>query len=69
MQELSSEANWDQLSRLLDEAMGRLGAKDRDAVLLRYFERKELRAVVDALGTSEEAARKRVGRALDTLRR
>jgi hypothetical protein len=53
----------------LDEAMGSLGAKDRDAVFLRYFERKELRAVGDALGTNEEAARKRVGRALDTLRR
>jgi len=69
MQELSSEANWDDLSPLLDEAMGHLGAKDRDAVLLRYFERKELRAVGDALGTSEEAARKRLGRALERLRR
>src|SRR3989442_4429272 len=69
MQELSSEANWDDLGPLLDEAMGRLGAKDRDAVLLRYFDRKELRAVGDVLGTSEEAARKRVGRALERLRR
>jgi len=49
--------------------MGRLAAKDRDAALLRYFERKDLRAVGDALGTSEEAARKRVGRALERLRR
>src|SRR5437762_9341574 len=71
MQEPSTgaEANCEQLSPVLDEAMGRLGAKDRDAVLLRYFERKELRAVGDALGTSEEAARKRVGRALERLRR
>src|SRR6266704_4097718 len=69
MQEVSSEANWDDLSPLLDEAMGSLGAKDRDAVLLRYFDRKELRAVGDALGTSEAAARKRVSRALERLRR
>jgi hypothetical protein len=69
MQDLSSEANWDDLSPLLDEAMGRLGAKDRDAVLLRYFERKDLRAVGDALGTSEAAARKRLSRALERLRR
>src|SRR5919109_2632098 len=68
MQELSSDANWEQLRPVLDEAMSRLGAKDRDAVLLRYFERKELRAVSEALGTSEEAARKRVGRALESLR-
>src|SRR5438128_705038 len=69
MQELSSDANWEQLRPILDEAMGRLAAKDRDAVLLRYFERKDLRAVGIALGTSEEAARKRVGRALERLRR
>jgi RNA polymerase sigma factor (sigma-70 family) len=69
MQELSSDANWEQLQPVLDDAMGRLGARDRDAVLLRYFERKELRAVGDALGTSEEGARKRVTRALEKLRR
>src|SRR5207249_4905717 len=69
MRELSSDANWERLGPVLDEAMSRLGAKDRDAVLLRYFERKELRAVGDALGTSEEAARKRVSRALERLRR
>jgi len=71
MQEPSTgtDANWEQLSPVLDEAVARLGAKDRDAVLLRYFERKELRAVGDALGTSEEGARKRVGRALEKLRR
>ena len=71
MQEPSTEtdANWEQLSPVLDEAVARLGAKDRDAVLLRYFERKDLRAVGGALGTSEEAARKRVGRALEKLRR
>ena len=71
MQEVPSgtEPNWDQLQPVLDEALSCLGAKDRDAVLLRYFERKELRAVGGALGTSEEAARKRVGRALERLRR
>src|SRR6266536_4216261 len=37
MQELSSDANWEQLRLVLDEAMSRLHAKDRDAVLLRYF--------------------------------
>src|SRR2546427_3041245 len=69
MQEPSSDASWEQLQPVLDEAMGRLGAKDRNAVLLRYFEVKELRVVGDAMGTSEEAARKRVSRALERLRR
>jgi len=71
MQEPSTgtDANWEQLSPVIDEAVARLGAKDRDAVLLRFFERKDLCAVGDALGTSQEAARKRVGRALEKLRR
>jgi RNA polymerase sigma factor (sigma-70 family) len=69
MQELTSDVNWEQLRPVLDEAMSHLGAKDRDAVLLRYFERKELSAVGDALGTNEEAARKRLSRALEKLRR
>ena len=38
MQEPSCDANWEQLRPVLDEAMGRLGAKDRDAILLRFAE-------------------------------
>jgi RNA polymerase sigma factor (sigma-70 family) len=70
MQELSAatENTWEQLGPVLDEAMSRLSTKDRNAILLRYFERKDLRAVGDTLGTSEEAARKRVTRALEKLR-
>jgi DNA-directed RNA polymerase specialized sigma24 family protein len=41
---------------------------DRRAVLLRFYRRKSFRAVGEALGVSEEAARKRVGRAVDRLR-
>src|SRR4051812_37815400 len=46
-----------------------LGSADRDAVLLRYVQGKSHRAVADALGTSEDGARKRVDRAVDRLRR
>jgi len=71
MQEASAETktNWDQLGPVLDDAVARLGARDRDAVPLRFFERKDLRSVGEALGTSEEGARKRVTRALEKLRR
>src|ERR1017187_8218519 len=41
---------------------------DRDAVLLRFFEGKDLRSVGAVLGLSEDAARKRVSRALHRLR-
>ncbi len=63
-----AEAVWQELSPMVDEAMNRLGKTDRDALLLRYFENKSLREVGAALGTNEEAAKKRVARGLDKLR-
>jgi RNA polymerase sigma factor (sigma-70 family) len=62
-----SESNLAQVAPVLDEAIDALGAEDRTAILLRFFEQLELHAVGDALGTSEDAARKRVTRALDKL--
>ncbi len=64
----ANDAVWRRLSPLLDEAMGRLGASDRNAIVLRFFERQSFRVVGGALGTSEDAARKRVDRALEKLR-
>ena len=63
-----SDAAWEQLSPLLDEAMARLRDKDRDAIVLRFFENKNLREVGAALGLEERAAQKRVARGLDKLR-
>jgi len=60
--------NWEQIAPHLDEAMAKLGGKDRDAVLLRYFENKTFGEVGMALGTNEDAARKRIARAVDKLR-
>jgi uncharacterized protein (TIGR03435 family) len=59
---------WEQLAPLLDEAMTRLGQKDRDALTLRFFKDKNLREVAAALGTNEAAAQKRVLRGLEKLR-
>ena len=61
-------STWNQLSPLLDEAMLRLGQTDRDALVLRFFEGRSLNEVGHALGASEEAAKKRVNRALEKLR-
>jgi RNA polymerase sigma factor (sigma-70 family) len=55
------------LTPILDEAINQLGADDRAAVLLRFFEQRDFRSVGEALGSSEEAARKRVNRALEKL--
>jgi RNA polymerase sigma factor (sigma-70 family) len=60
---------WEQMSPLLDEALATLGEKDRQAVLLRYFENKSLAEVGSSLGAGEDTARKRVSRALEKLHR
>ena len=61
-------AEWTHIEPLLDEAMHSLDETDRTAILLRYFENKSLREVGEALGASEDAAQKRVSRAVERLR-
>lgn len=61
-------ADWNRIEPHLDEAVQSLDETDRAAILLRFFENKSLREVGETLGTSEDAAQKRVGRALDRLR-
>jgi RNA polymerase sigma factor (sigma-70 family) len=62
-----SEENLALIAPVLDEAINELGAEDRDAIMLRFFEQKDFRTVGEALGSNEDAARKRVDRALDKL--
>lgn len=66
--ESSNEPDWEQLRPVLDTVMHQLNEDDRHAVLLRFFEGRSLVEVGERLGVSEDAARKRVGRALDKLR-
>jgi RNA polymerase sigma factor (sigma-70 family) len=63
-----SEANLAWVAPVLDEAINQLGEEDRTAILLRFFEQRDLRSVGEALGSSENAAQKRVSRALEELR-
>jgi RNA polymerase sigma factor (sigma-70 family) len=62
-------ADWVQIAPLLDTAMGRLRKADSNAILLRFFEGKSFQEVAAALGTSENAAKVRVSRAVERLRR
>ena len=62
------DALWEHIAPYLDTALGELSEADRDAVLLRYFERKSAREMAETLGTSEDAAQKRVSRAVERLR-
>ncbi len=63
-----SDADWNQLAPVLDEVMDELDSSDRNALVLRYFERRDFRAVGAALGVSDDAAQKRVSRAVEKLR-
>ena len=52
----------------LESAMDQLKPEDRDALVLRFFEDRNLRDVGHELGLTEDAARMRVNRALEKLR-
>ncbi len=60
---------WKQIAPLLDHALDKLSRKDHDALVLRFFQKKNFADVGAALGASEDAAKMRVSRALEKLRR
>ena len=45
-----SEADWEELTPALEDAMNSLGSKQRETIVLRYFERQELHQVAETLG-------------------
>jgi len=62
-----SEARWEHIRPMIDEALQELNEDDRQTVLLRFFGRQPFGAIAAQLGISENAAQKRVDRALDRL--
>src|SRR6185312_853228 len=60
---------WQQIALLLEDAMGRLGETDRNAVILRFFENKTAAEAAAILNLTEAATHKRTNRALDKLRK
>ena len=52
----------------IDRALENLSPSDREAIILRHLEGRTHHAVGKHLGVSEEAARKRCDRAIETLR-
>jgi RNA polymerase sigma factor (sigma-70 family) len=63
-----AEAQWKQIAPLLDGAINQLPERDRAVILLRFFGTKSAREIGADLRVSEEAAQKRVTRAVDRLR-
>ena len=67
--EQSESDAWVQVAPMLDQAMAHLNEQDRNAVVLRFFEAKSFQQVGVSVGTSEDAAKMRVNRAIEKLRK
>jgi RNA polymerase sigma factor (sigma-70 family) len=63
------ETDWNQIRPVIDDAMDTLNERDREAVLLRFFENRPLADVGARFSLSPDAARMRVDRAMERLRR
>jgi RNA polymerase sigma factor (sigma-70 family) len=66
---LDGEAEWAELSTVLDQAIAKLPAVDRSAIVLRYLQGQSHEQVGSDLGLSADSARKRVDRAVVKLRK
>jgi RNA polymerase sigma factor (sigma-70 family) len=64
-----AEESWRRVAPILNEIIGDLREKDRDAIVLRFLQGKDSRQVAAALGATEEAAQMRVSRALEKMRK
>ncbi|HET7626708.1 MAG TPA: sigma-70 family RNA polymerase sigma factor [Verrucomicrobiae bacterium] len=65
----SDNEAWLKIAPLLDLAVARLREKDRQVILLRFYEGKNFCEIGSLLNTSGNAAEKRVKRALEKLRK
>ena len=63
-----AELSLEQVAPLLDQAVRRLKMSDRQAILLRFYQRKSMAEVGTELGVSEDAAKKRVAKAVERIR-
>src|SRR5205085_12184883 len=62
------DQTWSQVSPVLEGAMDRLPWRDRDVLLLRYFQGMDVGEVARQIGLPANSASKRLQRALDRLR-
>lgn len=64
-----SADQWREIEPHLEAAMAQLGARDHDAVVMRFFEGRPFNEVAAAMGGTEAGAKMRVARALEKLRK
>ncbi len=63
------EVDWSEVRPMLDEVMDRLPKRDREALLMRYFEAATLPEMAVWFRITENGVRKRLDRSLDRLQR
>ncbi|RYD25361.1 MAG: sigma-70 family RNA polymerase sigma factor, partial [Verrucomicrobiaceae bacterium] len=63
----SDSATSEEITPHLDEALTRLPAKNRQLVVLRFYESKSVSEIAAATGTNEEACKKQIQRSLHRL--
>jgi RNA polymerase sigma factor (sigma-70 family) len=68
LSEEDPDPTWNDIAPHLNEALELLSPKDRDAILLRFFEQQSFAEVGRHLSTTEDAAKMRVSRALQKMR-
>ena len=69
LQAMNERTSLDELGPEIDSMINALPSKSRAALVLRFFKGDSHASIGAELGVSEEAARKRVARSLETLRR
>ena len=65
----SLDAEWEKIRPELDEVLCRLGDEDREALFLRYFDKLPFGDLGKRMGVGEDAARRRIDRVLERVRR
>ncbi len=65
----TEDEQWAEIEPLLNQSLAALKAGERECVLLRFFQGASFAEVGASLGLSEDAARKRVTRSLEKMRR
>jgi RNA polymerase sigma factor (sigma-70 family) len=63
-----ADSIWERITPHLNDALDRLSAADQELVMMRFFDNKSHKDVANALGVSEQTARKRISRAIERLR-
>ncbi len=60
---------WEEAQTMLDQALASLSDSDRNAVVLRFYEKKNFKRIAELLGKSDDACQKQVSRAIEKLSR